>query len=295
MLPAWGFVRRYQRPRRYECQAKFARGSSSSLGVQLVGLVFAKYSGKMLGFPLEDDPTCLGSKACCLGVFGGWAASFERRKGRSMTDVLNVSLREHTGTCRVRRLRRSGLTPAILYGHGEENVNLSVPTSEVEAAIRHGGKLVDLRGGVAEKALIRAIQWDAFGAYVLHLDLTRVSETERVLVSVPLDLKGEAPGAKQGGIVDHHIFDVEIECPAGEIPERLFASIKALELGGNVTVGEVELPPHVNMVTAADEVVVTCHAQGLVGEAEEEEEAAGGSSEPEIIGRKPEEGEEESH
>ncbi len=211
-----------------------------------------------------------------------------------MTDVLNVTLRDKTGTAPVRRMRRSGLTPAILYGHGEANVNLAVPTSEVEATIRRGGKLVDLRGGVAEKALIRAVQWDAYGARVLHLDLNRVSESERVVVTVPLDLRGEAPGAKHGGVVEHHLFDVEIECPAGEIPERLYANIKTLELGGHVTVGEIELPPHVQMVTPADNVVVTCHAQGPGAEVEGPAEGVAGQAEPEVIGRKAEDAEEES-
>ena len=106
-------------------------------------------------------------------------------------------------------------------------MNLSVPTAEVEAAIRHGGKLVDLRGGVSEKALIRSVQWDAYRRHVLHLDLNRVSVAESVAVTVPLELRGEAPGSKQGGIIDHHLFDVEIECPAGEIPERLSSASRS--------------------------------------------------------------------
>ncbi len=154
-----------------------------------------------------------------------------------MTDVLNVSVRSELGSGRVRRLRRSGRTPAILYGHGEANVNLAIPTAEVKAALRHGSKLVDLKGSLSEKALIRAVQWDCYGVDVLHLDLTRVSEQERVQVTVSLELRGEAPGVKEGGLVDHHLFDVEIECPAGEIPDKLVASIKNLHLGQSITVG----------------------------------------------------------
>ncbi len=154
-----------------------------------------------------------------------------------MTDVLNVSVRDELGSGPVRRLRRAGRIPAILYGHGEANVNLSIPTAEIKAALRHGSKLVDLQGGVNEKALIRIVQWDCYGSDVLHLDLTRVSEQERVEVTVSLELKGEAPGSKEGGIVDHHLFDVEIECPAGEIPDKLVASIKNLHLGQSLDLG----------------------------------------------------------
>lgn len=209
-----------------------------------------------------------------------------------MTDVLHVSLREETGTSRVRRLRRQGLIPAVLYGHGEANVNLSVPTSELVAIIRHGHKMVDLSGGVTEKALIRAVQWDTYGSHVLHLDLNRVSETERVVVTVPIELRGEAPGVKLGGQLDHHLFDVEIECPAGEIPEKLSVSLKELGLGAVITVGDLALPEHVAMQTSADTVVVSCHAP--TAEMEEELAEAAGAAEPELIGRKAEETEEES-
>lgn len=201
-----------------------------------------------------------------------------------MTDVLHVAIRKELGTGQVRRLRRAGQTPAILYGHGEQNVNLAIPTAEVDAALRHGRKLVELQGGVREKALIRAVQWDCYGSEVLHIDLTRVSEQERVQVTVSLELKGEAPGAKQGGIVDHHLFDVEIECPAGEIPDKLVASIRNLQLGQSLVLADVPLPPHVTLLTPSDSLVVSCAAQ--IPTAEAEEVAAAGPDEPEVIGRR---------
>jgi large subunit ribosomal protein L25 len=204
---------------------------------------------------------------------------------------LNVSVRNELGSGRVGRLRRAGRIPAILYGHGEANVNLSIPTAEIKAALRHGSKLVDLQGGVNEKALIRIVQWDCFGSDVLHVDLTRVSEQERVEVTVSLELKGEAPGIKEGGMIDHHLFDVEIECPAGEIPEKLVASIKNLHLGQSLTLADVVLPPHVTLVTPIDTLVVSCQAQGPSEEVEEGAEA-GGVAEPEVIGRKAEDEEE---
>jgi len=136
------------------------------------------------------------------------------------------------------------------------------------------------------------VQWDAFGSHVLHLDLSRVSVTESVVVNVPLELRGEAPGSKLGGMVDHHLFDVEIECPAGEIPDKLSVSIKELGLGETITVGDVPLPEHVKILTDADAVVVTCQAQ--VTSEEEEGLEGGGAAEPEVIGRKAEDGEEDS-
>lgn len=205
-----------------------------------------------------------------------------------MAEVLNVSVRQELGTGRVRQLRRSGQTPAILYGHGKANVNLAIPTAEVKAAMRHGSKLVDLKGGLNEKALVRAVQWDCYGVDVLHLDLTRVSEQERVEVTVALELRGDAPGVKEGGIVNHHLFEVEIECPAGEIPDKLVANLKNLHLGESITLADVPLPPHVTVLTPLDTMVVSCEAQ-VAMEGEEPDEAAAGPAEPEVIGRKAEE------
>jgi large subunit ribosomal protein L25 len=208
-----------------------------------------------------------------------------------MTDVLNVSVRSELGSGRVRRLRRSGRIPAILYGHGEANVNLAIPTTEIRAALRHGSKLVDLKGSLSEKALIRAVQWDCYGVDVLHVDLTRVSEQERVQVTVSLELRGEAPGVKEGGMVDHHLFDVEIECPAGEIPDKLIASMRNLHLGQSIMLADIPLPPHVVLLTPTDTLVVSCQAQVPT---QDVDEAAAGPAEPEVIGRKAEETEEET-
>lgn len=207
-----------------------------------------------------------------------------------MTDVLNVSLRDETGSRAARRLRSQGVTPAILYGHGKENVTLSVPTAELETALRHGSQMVDLSGGVRDTALIRSVQRDAFGTNILHLDLNRVSASETVVVTVPIELRGEAPGAKHGGIIEHHMHDVEIECPAGEIPEKLEINVKDLEIGDAISVGEISTPEHTTIMTADDTVVVSCDVQKTLAEEEEEaEEAAASSVEPEVIGRKEEE------
>ena len=138
-----------------------------------------------------------------------------------MTDVLNVSLREETGTKPSAAVASRGADPRHSIRTWQENVNLSVSTRRKwKRPFATAAKMVDLGGGVSEKALIRSVQWDAFGSHILHLDLNRVSATESVVVTVPLELRGEAPGSKVGGIVDHHLFDVEIECPAGEIPEQ---------------------------------------------------------------------------
>ena len=97
--------------------------------------------------------------------------------------------------------------------------------------MRRGSRLVELQGGVNETALIRGIQWDTYGLEVLHLDLARVSAGEKVRVKLSLELRGEAPGTREGGIVEQVLHDVEIECPAAAIPDRIEVSIRGLHFG----------------------------------------------------------------
>jgi large subunit ribosomal protein L25 len=206
-----------------------------------------------------------------------------------MSDVLNVKKRETQGKKATRRLRATGVVPAILYGHKEANVNLSVSSTELTPVLKHGGKLVELRGEVTEKALIRELQWDVYGKHVLHVDFARVSEHEKVHVTVPVELRGDAAGVKEGGIVEQPIHEVEIECPASAIPEKIVVRITDLHLNKSLTIGDIVPPDQVRILDDADLVVVTCHPP-----MESAEEAGAGSVEPEIIGRAAkEEGDEE--
>lgn len=205
-----------------------------------------------------------------------------------MSDTLNVVVRNDVGTRSSRRLRKSGAVPAVLYSQGE-NVNLSIPTDQVDAAIRHGSKLVALTGAVSESALIREVQWDTFGTEVLHLDLTRVREGQRVTTTLEVYLRGEAPGAKQGGVVKHQTHEIEVECPATSIPEHFEVNINTLALGQVVLAENLKLPEGVNLLTSPETTIVAC----VEAEDESEEAASMDMAEPEVIGRAAKEEEED--
>ena len=119
-----------------------------------------------------------------------------------MSDTLNVTLRKETGTREARRLRNSGMVPAILYGHDEACVGLAAKREDLEAAIRHGSRVVNLTGAVMTSALVRDLQWDTFGIKPVHVDFLRVSASDRVRVKLPVELKGECPGVRAGGLVN---------------------------------------------------------------------------------------------
>lgn len=198
-----------------------------------------------------------------------------------MSDSLEVVTRSATGTRESRRLRRQGMVPAILYGHGEKCVDLATRREALELVIRHGSRVVDLTGAVKESALIRELQWDTFGLEPIHVDLLRVSKTDRVKVKVPVDLKGDAPGHRAGGTVNIVLHEIEIECTPDQIPDKIHAQVGGLEVGGVIKVHDLELPVGAVAVTDGDEPVVSCTMAGV-----KVEEAAAAPAEPEVIGRK---------
>jgi len=209
-----------------------------------------------------------------------------------MSDTLDVTLRTSTGTRANRRLRREGFVPAILYGHGEGCVGLSVPRDAVKAMIRHGSRFVELKGAVKTTAVGRELQWDTFGTEPVHVDFLRVSKTDRVKVKVPVDLKGECPGQRAGGVLNLVIHEIELECTADAIPERIHVQVGHLELGHAIKVHDLELPKGAKALVDGDETVVSC---ALATKKAGDEAVAMGAVEPEVIGRKAaEEGEGEA-
>lgn len=200
-----------------------------------------------------------------------------------MSDTLEVVARTASGTRHCRQLRRAGMVPAILYGHGEACVELAARKEAVDLVIRHGSRLLQLTGAVSESALVRELQWDAMGSHPVHIDLQRVSKTDRIKVRVPIDMKGECPGQRAGGIVNLVLHEIDLECTADAIPERIHVPIGALELGHAIKVRDLELPRGARPIPDADDAVVTCT---LPGRRATGEEAAVGGAEPELIGRK---------
>ena len=205
-----------------------------------------------------------------------------------MSEVLEVAAREKRGTLNNRRLRLSGSLPAVLYGHGQDSVSLSIPTDQMETTLRHGAKVVELKGAASGQALLQDIQWDTFQRDILHVDLLRVDADERITVVVSLATRGEAPGEHEGGIVELVKREVEIETSPANIPDTLHIPVKDLHLGGALNASDIEdLPPGASVVGDVDATLVHCVEPTAAPEEEEEGEAA--SAEPEVIGRKEDE------
>jgi len=199
--------------------------------------------------------------------------------------TLTVALRG-TGSKRSnRRLRAAGQVPAVLYGHKKESRSLTLSASELYAAVRHGNRFVALSGGVSENAFIKDLQWNTWGTEILHVDFARVSADEKITVTVAVELRGEAPGIKEGGVVKQTTHTIELECEAASVPEKIEVNINRLEYEQILLVSDIELPKGVVALTDAATHVVSCVAPVEVSD---EETAEGDGSEPEVIGRKKE-------
>ena len=210
-----------------------------------------------------------------------------------MAENLSVVRREKLGGGNNRRLRKLGKVPAILYGHGEATVPLTVEAGAVMGVIRHGGKLVKLQGDVAEGAFIKAVQWDVYGKNLIHIDLLRVSETEKVRTTVRIEIKGTAAGLSEGGIIEHVVHELEIECPAAAVPEKLVINVNDLHMHGAIHARDVPLPEGATVLDDADLVIVHCIAPHVVAEEPTAAIAEPGAAEPELI-RKEKPAEEEA-
>ena len=205
---------------------------------------------------------------------------------------LQVKIKEDSGTRKTRNYRRSGFIPAILYGHKQENMMFLLSKKEFVKTFDSGAKIVNLKwNGSEEMALIKDVQFDTFGKEVLHVDFVRIALTEKVTIQVPIVLYGTSPGVKGGGVLDHAMKAIEIECLPYEIPKEIRVSISGLNIKESLHVKDIELSPNVKIMGNLDAIVVSVHFAAEEKEVSEEELV----SEPEVItARKPEEEEEEN-
>lgn len=197
-----------------------------------------------------------------------------------MIETIEVKKRDVTGSRAMIKIRERGDIPAILYGHGEENLCLTVSLVTINGLIKHGTRLVMLTGDVNDTALLRAVQWSSMGDSIIHVDFARVSQSETVDVPVPVHLYGEAPGASSSaGQLRFLTHEVQIRCPAASIPEFLLCDISSLQLGQSIHVNELKLPEGATAITPGGVVVVQVASQS----ASADETATATGAEPELI------------
>ena len=211
-----------------------------------------------------------------------------------MSVVLDVTVRENTGTGGARAARRDGLVPGVIYGGDEAAVAVTVKYNEVLKAINSGqflSNMIELsHDGKTQKVLTKDVQFHPVSDKPVHLDFYRVTAKSIIEVEVSVNFVGEdvAPGLKEGGTLNVVRYAIEVKCPAGSIPDSIEVDVSAMEIGDAIHISEVTLPEGVKpSITDRDFTIATVVAsraaieedvEDLEGEEGAEGEAAEGEA-----------------
>ena len=213
-----------------------------------------------------------------------------------MSIVLDVNVRENTGTGGSRAARRDGFVPGVIYGGDEAPVAVSVKYNEVLKAINSGQFLSNMieisHDGKSQKVLTKDVQFHPVTDMPVHLDFYRVTAKSIIEVEVSVNFVGEddAPGLKAGGTLNVVRYAIEVKCPAGSIPDSIEVDVSAMEIGEAIHISEVTLPAGVKpSITDRDFTIATIVASRAA--IEEDTNAEGEGTEAAADGEAAAEGE----
>ena len=189
--------------------------------------------------------------------------------------------RDRAGKGAARALRRAGRVPAVIYGDKKDPISISLPYKETDLQIKKGGFLthvitVDVEGEKI-RVIPREYQRDVVREFPLHVDFLRVSASTMITVGVQVEFINDeiCPGLKRGGALNIVRREVEVECPATQIPEKIVVDLKTADIGDSIHISAVELPKNVTpTITDRDFTIATIAAPAGFNESEDGEEAA---------------------
>jgi large subunit ribosomal protein L25 len=197
-----------------------------------------------------------------------------------------------------RKLRAVGKVPAVVYGRGMDPLAVAVDRMSLIRAFKtDAGRnvLIDLEvDGDTILTLARELQRDPVRGTILHVDFLKIARDVAIEVDVPIHIEGDAPGVKEGGVIEHHLWNVRVSCLPGNVPERLDADVSNMIIGDMLRVGDLRVPEGVEILTNPEDAVlgvvvpqvlqveepVAEAVEGVEGEVAEGEEAAEGEAAP---------------
>lgn len=204
-----------------------------------------------------------------------------------MSIVLDVEVRNETGTGNARAARRNGLVPGVIYGGDEAPISIAVKFNEVIKAINSGQFLQSMievsHDGKTQKVLTKDIQFHPVSDMPVHMDLFRVTNKTIIEVEVSVNFIGEevSPGMKEGGAMNVVRHAIEVKCPAGSIPDQIDVDISKMEIGDSIHISEVTLPKGVKpAITDRDFTIATILASRSSKLSDDEEEGEEGVEVP---------------
>jgi large subunit ribosomal protein L25 len=198
--------------------------------------------------------------------------------------TLNANVRAYKGRSGSNTARRLGMVPGVYYQGNVKNVPFEVKALDLRPLIyTTETHIVDLRlsSGEAFKCVLRDVQFDPITDKVMHIDLMGLDMSHTMVFEVPVVLEGQAPGVRAGGVLNHIIHKLEVTCLPSDLPEHITVDVSQLNIGDQVTIGDLHLD-RVEVTLEADQpVVILAHgrheAEAVPGEP--------GAAEPEVITR----------
>ena len=206
-----------------------------------------------------------------------------------MSDITTISAseRERVGKGSARAARRAGLVPAVIYGDKKEPLGINMSSREITKIVHQPGifgRLLNIEvGGKKNTVLTRDIQFHPVSDIIMHMDFLRVSGSAKVAVGVPVEFINEdiCPALKIGGVLNVVRHEVELNCPATDIPEKITIDLDGLKIGDSIHISAIELPEGVEpTITDRDFTVATLQSPGG-GVKNEDEDVEGEETEAE--------------
>jgi large subunit ribosomal protein L25 len=200
----------------------------------------------------------------------------------SDTTRLDVTPREIEGSRENRRLRRAGRVPAVLYGGGEEPRHFSIDARDLRLALQGSGAVIELAiDGQTENAVVKDQQRHPVRGDAVHIDFVRVRMDVAIQSVVLVELTGveDAPGTREGGVLEQQTRELTVEALPGDIPEAIVHDASELEVGATLTVGDLTAPSGVTIVDDPETVVASITLPRLEVETSDEVE-----TETEVVG-----------
>jgi large subunit ribosomal protein L25 len=174
--------------------------------------------------------------------------------------VLTLAPRDERGTRANRRLRREGLVPGVIYGQESDCVSFKVDGRRLRVVLAEGHALFDVEvdGGGRQPVIVKDQQRDPVRGHVIHIDLLKVRLDEKIQTTVPLELEGaeEAPGVKEGGVLEHVTRELNVEALPTEVPDRIVADVSGLGVAETMMLSSVTPPSGVELLDDLEETVV---------------------------------------
>ncbi|MFA5116885.1 MAG: 50S ribosomal protein L25 [Candidatus Omnitrophota bacterium] len=213
--------------------------------------------------------------------------------------ILQVEPRESSGKSKNRILRRGGLIPAVIYAKGKKTESLQVPAREFmrllhEHHIESVVLMLRMKGEGEKKrkdtaCLVKEIQYGAVQGDVTHIDFHEISLTTAIKVNVGIVAKGEAVGVKQdGGVLEHLLWEIEIECLPTKIPEQIEVDVSALKIGDTIHVKDIKIPEGIKVMNSPEDIVLSVVPPTKEEVAAAPVEGEEAKTEPEVIKEKKE-------